>query len=618
MTAPIHQRLRDFLAANGGEADLVEVCTLAFAAQTSPALARRLLEAALPGELQFQGERVLWLAPARVEDDLTKARFVVVDLETTGTNPHAAEIIEFGAVVVEAERIVHEEQTLIRPRAPIPPFIQGLTGIDNDMVADAPAFAAVAQRLHAVFAGAVPVAHNAEFDFGFLRAHFGRLGLADVGEGRLCTIKLARRFAPARHYNLDALAGRLGVEAKARHRALGDARTTAHVLIELLRAARAQGFASVQSLRKAKPQRGRGAETRLQVGPDRVRAIPARPGVYRFRNAAGEVIYVGKAADLRRRLGSYFVGAPKGKVARMLADVKDFDYTVVGSELEALLEEAREIRTRRPQYNMALRSFRRYGYFRWERDDPFPVLRHAKEPGDPEIYEAYGPFKLSGGARAELTALRETIALRNCRGHLKPQASLAPCIEHAFKRCGAPCALLQDKAGYQAEVERLRAFFAGDKAAIVALRHEIALAAKREAYERAAALRDRYRTLAALHQTIRREGVLANLGDRIFVLPAAEEGLRRLYFLRPGAAISTVRVSQRERDWAGVLTKLLTPPAPGNFGAFDDARIAEAWVRRKPQLPTLRVAEFADLAALAAGVAALVAESPDAATPLAG
>lgn len=615
MASPITQRLRDFLAAKGGEADLLEICSLAFAAQTSPALAKRLLEAALPGELQFQGDRVLWLAPARADDDLSAARYVVVDLETTGTNPHAAEIIEFGAVVVEGERIVGEEHSLVRPRNRIPPFIQGLTGIDNEMVADAPAFAEVAPRLHAVFQGAVPVAHNAEFDFGFLRTHFGRLGLADVGDGRLCTIKLARRFAPARHYNLDALAARLGVEAKSRHRALGDARTTAHVLIELLRAARAQGFASVQSLRKAKPQRGRGVETRLQVGPDRVRAIPERPGVYRFRNAAGEVIYVGKAADLRRRLGSYFVGSPKGKVARMLADVKDFDYTVVGSDLEALLEEAREIRTRRPQYNMALRSFRRYGYFRWERDDPFPVLRYAKEPGAPERFESYGPFRMSGGGRAELTALRETFALRNCRGLLKPQASLSPCIEHAFKRCGAPCALLQDQAGYQAEVHRLRAFFEGDKAAIAGLRHEIALAAKREAYERAAALRDRYRTLAALHQTIRREGVLANLGDRIFALPAAEDGLRRLYYLRPGASIATLRVTPRETDWPSALTKLLAP-APADLGVLDDARIAEAWVRRKTQLPMLRVAEFPDLAALAAGVAALVDEAAPA-TPAA-
>lgn len=605
MASPLTQRLRDFLAAHGGEADLLAVCNLAFAAQTSPALARRLLEAALPGELQFQGDRVLWLAPARADDDLTAARFVVVDLETTGTSPQAAEIIEFGAVVVEGERIVGEEHTLVRPRRPIPPFIQGLTGIDNEMVSDAPAFAEVAARLHAVFAGAVPVAHNAEFDFGFLRTHFDRVGLADVGEGRLCTIKLARRFAPGRHYNLDALATRLGVEAKARHRALGDARTTAHVLIELLRAARSQGFASVQSLRKAKPQRGRGTETRLQVGPDRVRAIPERPGVYRFRNAGGEVIYVGKAGNLRQRLGGYFVGAPKGKVARMLADVRDFDYTVVGSDLEALLEEAREIRTRRPQYNMALRSFRRYGYFRWERADPFPVLRHAKEPGAPECFESYGPFRLSGAGRNELTALRETFALRNCRGLLKPQASLSPCIEHAFKRCGAPCALLQDQAGYGGEVERLREFFRGDKAALVALRHEIALAAKREAFERAAALRDRYRTLAALHQTIRREGVLANLGDRIFALPAAEDGVWRLYYLRPGASVATLRVTPRQSDWATALRKLFSP-APADLGTLDDARIAEAWVRRKSQLPTLRVAEYADVAALASALAALV------------
>lgn len=605
MPTAVAQRLRSFLAARSGRASIDEVCRVAFAAEVSPQLARRLLEAALPKELAFEGAEVTLLKAAAPPDDLLAARYIVVDLETTGMRPPYAEIIEFGAVFVEGERVVGEEHTLVKPQGPIPPFIQQLTGIDYDLVREAPAFADVAHRLHGLFAGAVPVAHNAEFDYGFLRAAFAEHGLSDVGLGRLCTIKLARRFAPGGKFNLDALAARLGVTTQSRHRALGDARATAHVLIELLRRARAEGIESVNALRNVRSRRGRGAETRLTVGPERIRAIPDAPGVYRFRDAAGNVIYVGKAVRLKDRLGSYFVGSPKGKVNRMLEEVRDFDYTVVGSELEALLEEAREIRARRPKYNLALRSIQKYGYLRWEREDPFPIVRFAREPGDPAAFESYGPFRMAAGGRAELKALREAFPLRNCRGRLKPALELAPCLEHALGRCGAPCAKLQTEAGYGHELDRLRAFLHGERTALVHLHSEIALAAKREAFERAGALRDRYRALGAVHQAVRREHGLANLGDRLLVLPAVEPGHVRLYLVRPGTTLTTCRAATGESGWLGIVERLFEK-APKDFGSLEDARIAEQWLRRKRTAPALKTADYGSLGELAAALGRLV------------
>ncbi len=608
MSGTVQQRLRDFLAARDGEAELLALAEHAFAARLSPVLARRLLTTALPDEIQFQGDRVIWLAPASATDSLHDTTFVVVDLETTGTQPGQAEIIEVGAVVVRDWRIQGEHHWLVKPSRPIPPFIRGLTGIDDSMVADAPPFADIAKDVHGLFGGAVPVAHNAAFDCGFLDAAFRPLGLPEIGRDRLCTIKLARNFAPGARYSLDVVAERLGVTTHNRHRALGDARATAEVLIELLRRAESQGITSVKALRNFRKPRGRGAETRSAVGPERVRNLPPQPGIYRFRNGEGEVIYVGKAKSLRQRLGSYFVGSPRGKVNRMLAEVADFDYTVVGSELEALLEEAREIRLRQPRYNHQLRSWANYFYLYWNPNEAFPRLRLSRDHALPADVEAFGPFRFTMGGRYELKALRETFGLRNCRGTLRPSPTQSPCIEYGMKRCGAPCAELEDAAAYEDRIARLRHFLSGDPDLLRDMRTAIARAAGDENFERAASLRDRYRILTALHQAVRREGASTIAGDRLLVLPAAEEALVRLYLLRRGRAVVSVRVDARSTDFRPHLERLLTQVMQGRPAEMEDARIAESWLRRKSTLPHLRVADHPDTGSLCEGVRQLVAE----------
>ncbi len=604
MSQAVAERLRAFLKAHG-ECDPVEACKAAFALDAGPDLARRLLETALPGELQFEGRAVRWLRPATTAaDTLAETTFLVVDLETTGVHPASAEIIEFGAVYVRNGKVLGEEHTLVRPRRTIPPFITGLTGIDNAMVADAPPFDEVAERLHRLFQGVVGVAHNAKFDFGFLDTAFRARGMAPVGAGHeLCTVKLGRSFAPGPRYNLDALAARLKIPTSDRHRALGDARVTADVLVELLRRAESAGISSVDGLRAYRKPKGQGAALRFKVGPERIRALPENPGIYRFRNEKGEVIYVGKALNLRKRLGSYFIGTKKGKTSRMLLEVRDFDYTVVGSELEALLEEAREIRLRQPEYNHALRTWGRYGYLHLDRNDPFPRLRFSKEGRDREQRESYGPFRFALGGRLEVKALRETFRLRNCRGMLTPQAAFSPCIEHGMRRCGGPCALLETEAEYGERVASLRAFLGGERRLLTELRAEIILAAERQQYERAAALRDRYQVLRGVHQTIRREGELAAQGDVVFVLPAAEDDFVRLFLIRQGHGVESLRVhraiSPEAGEWTQAVATLLTRKGAGGPGEMQDARIAEAWVRRKRDVVTTRVADHPDAGALA-------------------
>jgi DNA polymerase-3 subunit epsilon len=154
---------------------------------------------------------------------LLDAPLSIVDLETTGAHPVHDRVTEVAVIEVRAGEVTDEWSTLVNPGCAIPPGIQALTGITNDMVADAPSFRRLAENLHERLAGRVLVAHNAHFDYGFLRQEFARAGI-DFRAKTLCTVKLSRRLYPehARH-NLDSLIARHGLDCRARHRALGDA-----------------------------------------------------------------------------------------------------------------------------------------------------------------------------------------------------------------------------------------------------------------------------------------------------------------------------------------------------------------------------------------------------------
>ena len=154
---------------------------------------------------------------------LLEAPLAIVDLETTGAHPLHDRVTEVAVLEVEHGEVKDEWSTLVNPECAIPPAIQALTGITNDMVAGAPTFGRLARDLHERLAGRVIVAHNARFDYGFLRQEFARARL-EFRAKTLCTVKLSRRLYPehARH-NLDSLISRHGLECRARHRALGDA-----------------------------------------------------------------------------------------------------------------------------------------------------------------------------------------------------------------------------------------------------------------------------------------------------------------------------------------------------------------------------------------------------------
>jgi len=189
-------------------------------------------------------------APAASGDALSSLSFVVVDVETTGTSPDSGHrITEFAAVVVRDGRVAEGFETLVNPQRPIPRYITQLTNISWEMVKDAPTFGQVCDRALEVMAGHVFVAHNAAFDWRFVTAEVRRATGRELDGRRLCTVRLARKLLPQlRRRSLDWVANHYGVEIGARHRAMGDALATAHVLLRLLDDARDRGCATWSDL----------------------------------------------------------------------------------------------------------------------------------------------------------------------------------------------------------------------------------------------------------------------------------------------------------------------------------------------------------------------------------
>ncbi len=227
---------------------------------------------------------------------------VFIDLETTGANFARDRILEIGIVEVDADG-TREWSTLVNPGVPVTPFITDLTGIDDAMVVDAPPFAAVADTLRERLCGRLFVAHNARFDYGFVKAEFARLGI-DFKATVLCTVKLSRKLFPEHHrHNLDTLMNRHGIVADARHRALADAR----VLRDLWQAwHRAPG---VEAMQNALAALVRPVVLPPQLDPALADELPEGPGAYALMDAAGAPLLVGRAPNLRQKVLSHFSDA---------------------------------------------------------------------------------------------------------------------------------------------------------------------------------------------------------------------------------------------------------------------------------------------------------------------
>ena len=279
-----------------------------------------------------------------------KKKYAIIDVETTGGKASRDRIIEIAIVIHDGTQILESWESLINPETLIPWNITVLTGINDQMVADAPKFYEVARKIVELTEGAIFVAHNARFDYSFVGEEFKRLGYTYTRK-QLCTLRLARQTLPGLYaYGLDALSRHFNIHNHARHRAMGDVQATIKVLEYILQ--------HEDNREKAELLINLGIKEAMlpnNLSLEVIHSLPEACGVYYFHNEPGEVIYVGKSINIQKRIAEHF--ADKTEKARKLQEqVHDISFEITGSELLALIHESFEIKRLLPGINRAQRT----------------------------------------------------------------------------------------------------------------------------------------------------------------------------------------------------------------------------------------------------------------------
>jgi DNA polymerase III epsilon subunit family exonuclease len=530
-------RLVELVEERRGAVPVEDAARALFAlAHVPEAMARSLLDDVVGADarLGWRGGCVALATSATEQLQLEHASYCVVDLETTGLSPSRSRICEIGAVRVESLELEATLQTLVNPRERLPPQIAALTGIDELALRRAPDVR-TATTMFLDFAGdAVLVAHNARFDLSFLDEAVLRLGGRRLAAPIVDTVWLARRLLAGRvpRFGLASLALFFGTGTRPCHRALPDAEATAEILLHLIGLAQERGARTVADLVELSAPRRR----RVYGKRSLAFGAPTLPGVYLFRDVHGQVLYVGRARDLRARLRSYFRSErQRPAVEAALFAVDMIEWRVLGSELEAALEELRLLRDLRPPANARSTRPDRYVYLA-ARGDRVVVTRSPTP---------HGPLK--SRRRAELAA-----------------RALEP-----------------------SELERPRE-------SLPRLRRKLASAAEALRYEDAARLRDRVgavETVAAELERLRR----LRATELCLTAPAAEPGFRRAFFVACGrvAAVRTVPPGGGLELEAGLAEARRSEPSLAPEDA-DELLVIAQFLRRPP--PELRVHTLAELA----------------------
>jgi len=355
--------------------------------------------------------------------------YAIIDIETTGGNPSRDKITEIALYVHDGEKVVDEFVTLINPERKIPPFITRMTGITDQMVAHAPKFYEVAKTIVEITREKVFVAHNASFDYNFVKNEFRSLGY-NFHCDKLCTVKLSRKLIPGKpSYSLGRLCRELNIEIKDRHRAKGDAMATVK-LFELLLGSNPNGLIP-ELLAAEKNSR----QFNSHITWDMLEKIPSKTGVYYFFNEKGKVIYIGKSKNIRQRILNHLGNGNTEKSINMADQISRMEYEVTGSELAALLKESDEIKTHQPLFNRRQRRcFFSHGLYAQQDTSGYITLKIEKaRPGDNPII----CFSNRENARNFLFELVGKFNL--CQNLSGLYATSGACFQYAVKICKGAC-----------------------------------------------------------------------------------------------------------------------------------------------------------------------------------
>ncbi len=383
--------------------------------------------------------------------DLQLATFVTVDIEATGCCPGSNGILELGAARIENGRIVDTFSQLVAPPEPIPPTIQQLTGIREDMVADAPAIDDVILRFREFVGDAFLVAHNHRFDLGFLDYEAERAWGEPFHRPVLDTVTLAKRLHPEQtKQNLGVLSELYGVDATPNHRAAEDALATAQILLRMLVELEEHDVRTVGDL-----ARFIGADTQ-QVLISKLpltRGLPACPGVFMLRDLDGRVVYVGTAKNLRLNIRNMMYTSSDSPKRQMAESAERIDSFPTASEFEAALVEARLVRRYHPPFNARGRSVSGARVLvHVDMRSDFPQFRVTHRPGRKGM--TIGPFTSRSAVDRTLEQLREVYGLRRCSRRMNEETAQRACDQRDAGVCPAPCMGDLDREEYRLRMDQ--------------------------------------------------------------------------------------------------------------------------------------------------------------------
>lgn len=535
--------------------------------------------------------RAQQLAFEELGEPLREVTFIVVDLETTGGSARADKITEIGALKIRGGEILAEFQTLVDPGIGIPPHIQVLTGITESMVYRAPKFDAVLPaflEFAGLEGGAVLVAHNARFDVGFLKQAASDLAIAWPAHRTVDTVLVARRVLgrdEVRNCKLSTLAAYFRSPTTPNHRALDDARATVAVLHALFERLGSIGVQSIEELLALSYEITPAQRSKRHLAHN----LPTGPGIYIFRDARNNPLYIGKSKNIRRRVRNYFTGSePRKRMREMVALAASVDAIVCAHDLEAEVRERRLIASLKPPYNRRSKRPERVVWVKLT-NETFPrlsIVRSIKDDG----CDYLGPFTSRRGADDAVNAIYDSLPIRRCTHILRRGSTIAPCALAELGRCTSPCDGSTDREAYAELIAPLQTAIRSDPAALVApILAKIDALGAQHRFEDAQAVRDR---AVILIQSLIRTQQLRRITRLQRVVAAAPDGCGgwELAVVRRGRLVLSAHAARGVPVRALLASLAATeesqsPSASKNLpeAGYEEIQIVAAWLE-SPQV----------------------------------
>ena len=367
--------------------------------------------------------------------------YAILDIETTGGQFNEEGITEIAIYKFDGHEVVDQFISLVNPEKEIQPFVVKLTGINNAMLRSAPKFYEVAKRIIEITEDCIVVAHNSSFDYRILRTEFTRLGY-DFIRPTLCTVELSKKLIPGMEsYSLGKLVRALGIPVTDRHRASGDALATVK-LFKLILSKDTEKEILISSIK---------AEIKSGLSPkllDIVESLPNKTGIYYIHNEKGDLIYIGKSKNIKKRVNQHFTGKTN-KCKKIQLEVFAVTYEETGSELIALLKESEEIKINKPIYNRAQRkSIFQWALYEVLDDNGYLNLRLQKADGRKKEITAFTTIQEGKNALFRITEKYNLCQKLN--GLYETQNG---CFQYKIKECNGACLGLESPEIYNERVE---------------------------------------------------------------------------------------------------------------------------------------------------------------------